>query len=90
MFILVLFAYLCVLPLVLNGATPGKFAMDIRIVKTDGRPLGIWGLFLRNWIGYMASTFPAGLGFAWAFGNAHQQTLHDLGVNTIVVKNGNR
>lgn len=84
--IMLIFIYLCILPLYFEGSTLGKLAMGIRIVPTDGHPLTIWRLFLRNWIGYMMSGIPAGVGFFWAVHNENRQTWHDIVNNTVVVK----
>lgn len=39
--------YSMILPIVWQGQTVGKYAMGIRIVKTDGRKLGIGAMLMR-------------------------------------------
>lgn len=68
------------------GATAGKQVMRMRVVtrvydSPDGKTA-----FLRECIGKLCSTLPFGLGFMWAFSDAHQQTWHDKLAKTYVVK----
>lgn len=84
--LMLLFLYICVVPLMLNGRTVGKVMFGLRIVSINEKPLTIRRLFIRNWLGYMASGFLMGAGFLWAFRHENQQTWHDLVANTVVVK----
>lgn len=81
-----LFGYLCILPAATQGRTLGKLLLGIRIVRLDGQPLTVRNLFVRNWLGYIASGLLMGLGYLWAFGNARRQTWHDLALGTVVVQ----
>lgn len=81
-----MFLYLCVLPVFLSGRTLGKLAMGIRIVTVDGSPLTVGRLFLRNWVGYIVSGIPVGIGFLWALTNENRQTWHDILAETVVVR----
>ncbi len=84
--VVLMFAYLCILPILTNGRTPGKTALGIRIVTLDNQQLTMSRLFIRNWLGYIASGLPLGAGYLWAAQNETCQTWHDLAANTIVVK----
>jgi uncharacterized RDD family membrane protein YckC len=68
-----------------NGQSPGKSAMNIRVVKADGSPLSDTDAILR-YIGYFINSALLGLGWLWAFFDSNQQGVHDKLVNTYVVK----
>jgi len=71
-----------------TGLTIGKWATGLRIRRSDGRDLGIGRAFLRHFVGYPLSALPLGLGFLIAALNARGRGLHDLIVDTIVVREG--
>jgi len=68
------------------GATPGKLAMDIRIVdaKTGGPP-GTWRLALR-FLCYFVSALPLYLGFLWIAIDRRKQGWHDKIAGTVVIE----
>jgi uncharacterized RDD family membrane protein YckC len=84
--IALMFLYLCVLPIFMDGRTVGKAALGIRIVTVTGKPLTLWTLFIRNWAGYIVSGLFLGIGYLWALNNEQRQTWHDLAANTLVIK----
>jgi uncharacterized RDD family membrane protein YckC len=90
LYLTTIFTYLCVLPFIFNGSTMGKSLMGIRVTTTDGQPLTIWRLFLRNWPGYLMSFLPLGLGFIVSLKNEKFQTWHDKATNTIVIRTSRR
>jgi len=70
-----------------DGQTPGKFALGIRVIKTDGGPISDVDAVIRA-IGYHVSAMLFGLGFVWAFFDKNNQSWHDKMARTYVVRNG--
>ncbi len=70
---------------VTSGQTPGKKALGIRVVSTDGTPL-TWGQAIMRYVGQLVSTVMLGLGFLWIAVDARRQGLHDKIANTLVVR----
>jgi len=68
-----------------NGQTPGKAAMNIRIIMVDGTSLGTQDLLTR-WMGYGICALPLGVGFLWALWDPYHQGWHDKLAETVVVK----
>ena len=68
-----------------GGQTPGKFAMGIRVIKTDGGQIGDVDALIRA-IGYHVSAMLFGLGFVWALLDRNNQTWHDKMARTYVVR----
>ena len=79
--------YLTLFLTVLNGQTPGKKAMGIRVVLIDNRPLSWWASFERVG-GYAAGLATGLLGFAQIFWDANRQAIHDKVSETVVIKVG--
>ncbi len=67
-----------------DGQTPGKSAVGIRVVKTNGAELSDTDAFIRA-IGYQVSGIFCGLGFIWAIFDGNNQTWHDKLAGTYVV-----
>jgi uncharacterized RDD family membrane protein YckC len=67
-----------------NGQTPGKSLMGIRVVKTNGQPIGILDAVIR-YIGYYINTFLLFLGWLWAVFDSRNQGFHDKLAGTVVV-----
>ena len=67
-----------------DGQTPGKSAVGIRVVKTNGAELSDTDAFIRA-IGYHISALLCGLGFIWAIFDGNNQTWHDKLAGTYVV-----
>ncbi len=67
-----------------EGQTPGKMAMKIKVIKTDGSPL-VGGDVVLRFIGYWVSGVFFGLGFIWAAFDAQSQGWHDKIASTYVV-----
>jgi uncharacterized RDD family membrane protein YckC len=68
-----------------EGQTPGKQAMKIRVIKTDGSPISDGDAILR-YIGYYISGLILGLGYLWAIWDDNHQAWHDMIAKTYVVK----
>jgi uncharacterized RDD family membrane protein YckC len=68
-----------------RGQTVGKMAMAIRVVRRDGRPLGV-GVSLIRLIGYLLSTLPLFAGFLMIAFDQQRRALHDRLADTLVVE----
>lgn len=67
-------------------ATPGKIAIDARIVDAEtGRAPSTKQLLVR-YLGYYVSTFALFLGFFWIGFDRRKQGWHDKMANTVVVR----
>ncbi len=66
-----------------SGQTPGKWIMGIRVVPSGGGKLGLARCLLRL-VGYLFSTAPLYLGFAWILG-PQRRGWHDRLAGTEVV-----
>ena len=73
-----------------RGQTFGKMISGISIVKTDGTPVRLGGIVVRNVLGYLLSISTLGLGFLVAAVNTSGRGLHDLVAGTIVVQGRKR
>jgi len=67
------------------GQTPGKMLCGIKVVRTDGEPLGYGRAFLR-WVGYLPSSLIFGLGFLWITWDRNKQAWHDKIAGTQVIR----
>lgn len=68
-----------------RGQTPGKMVMGIKIIKTDGSPIGIGRAILR-YVGYLVSTIIIYIGYLMIAWDSKKQGLHDKIAGTYVVK----
>jgi uncharacterized RDD family membrane protein YckC len=68
-----------------RGQTPGKMVMGIKIIKTDGSPIGIGRAILR-YVGYLVSTIIICIGYLMIAWDSKKQGLHDKIAGTYVVK----
>lgn len=68
-----------------HGRTPGKMALNLRVVKTDGSALTGADAVLR-YLGYALNWLALGLGWVWAFLDPNRQGWHDKLAKTYVVK----
>ncbi|MEX0799987.1 MAG: RDD family protein [Dehalococcoidia bacterium] len=68
-----------------EGATPGKMAMGVVILKVNGEPLDAGSAFLR-YIGYIVSTITLGIGYLMIAFRGDKRALHDLMADTVVLK----
>jgi uncharacterized RDD family membrane protein YckC len=69
----------------LLGQTPGKMALNIRVLRVDGAKLG-WKRALLRWVGYLISSLPLWLGFVWALFDRDTSGWHDKLAGSTVVK----
>ena len=68
-----------------QGATPGKMAVGIKVVMTNGEPIELGAACLR-YIGYWASWLIFGIGYLMIAFSAEKKGLHDNIANTVVIK----
>ena len=69
-----------------RGQSPGKMAIGIKIVKTDGRSIGFGTTLLREVIGKIVSSIILLLGYIWILFDGQRQGWHDKIASTYVVK----
>lgn len=67
----------------LAGRTPGKQAMGLLVVRTDGQRIRLGGALLR-WLGYYVSGILL-LGYLWVLVDDRRQAFHDKLAGTVVV-----
>lgn len=68
-----------------GGRTPGKRALDLRVVRVTGRPLGLLMSFERAG-GYAAGFATGLLGFARVWWDPNRQGIHDKIAETVVIR----
>lgn len=69
-----------------GGATPGKMALGLRVVRSDdGGPLAT-GQAIGRFLGYFVSSFVFALGFIWVAFDPRKQGWHDKLASTVVVR----
>ena len=69
-----------------RGQSPGKMAIGIKIVKTDGSDISIGTTLLREIIGKIVSAIILLLGYIWILFDGQRQGWHDKIASTYVVK----
>ncbi len=67
------------------GATPGKMALGLKIVRPDGSPISL-GQAIGRYFGYMLSGLILGVGFMMAGWDDEKRTLHDRLCDTRVIR----
>jgi uncharacterized RDD family membrane protein YckC len=78
-------AYFTCMPAACRGQTLGKMAAGVAIIRMDGTGIGYGRAFLR-WLGTLASTAIAGIGFLMAAFTGKKRALHDYVAGTRVVR----
>jgi uncharacterized RDD family membrane protein YckC len=68
----------------LSGQTLGKAALGIRVVRINGRPMGLITAAVR-YVGYGVSLMALGLGFFWILVDDRRQGWHDKMARTCVI-----
>jgi uncharacterized RDD family membrane protein YckC len=69
-----------------GGQTPGKMAIRVKVVRTDGSDVGFGRAFLREVIGKLLSWILFGIGYLMVAFDPRKQGLHDKIADTYVVK----
>lgn len=70
-----------------TGQTPGKWIFGLKVIKTNGRPLGFI-TSLERFLGYFISALPLCMGFLMICFDRQKQAVHDLITWTYVIKTG--
>lgn len=73
-----------ILPLV-NGQTIGKMLTGLRIVRSDGSPVGVGSLVIRQTLGLLFTVFSLGAVFLVAAFSRSGRALHDFVAGTTVI-----
>ena len=68
----------------LFGFTPGKFLLGLKIVRQDGRKMGL-GRAIVRFVGYWISIIPLGLGYIWIILDPKREAWHDKLAGTHVI-----
>lgn len=68
------------------GQTPGKMAVRVKVVRTDGAEVGYVRAFLREVLGKFLSKVILGIGYLMVAFDPRKQGLHDKIADTYVVK----
>lgn len=66
-----------------QGATPGKMALGLKVVRSNGAPLG-WGVSIGRYFMYLVSGLILGIGYFMAGFDDEKRTLHDRVCDTRV------
>lgn len=69
-----------------RGQTIGKMFVGLTIVRSNGTPVGLVNIILRDIVGYILTALTLGLGFLLAAVTPSGRALHDLVGGTIVVR----
>ncbi len=70
-----------------RGATPGYYALGIRIISISGAQVSVKQILIRI-ISSFFSAIPFGLGYIWITVDANRQTWHDKIAGTYVIRSG--
>ena len=68
------------------GQTPGKMAVRIKVIKTNGMAISLGRAFFREVIGKYVSRFIFCIGYLMVAFDKHKQGLHDKIADTYVIK----
>lgn len=84
---IVFFGYFIFFEIIMNGQSPGKKAVRLRVIKQTGEPVGFWESFLRN-ILRVADFLPSLnlVGAAFIVFSSNYKRIGDFAANTLVVK----
>jgi uncharacterized RDD family membrane protein YckC len=68
------------------GQTPGKMAVRIKVIRTDGTPMNYGRAAKREILGKFVSSVLLGIGYLMVAFDSHKQGLHDKIADTYVIK----
>ena len=69
----------------IEGRTPGKMLLGLRVIQASGDPMTPGVAFLR-WVGYLISGLVFCLGFLWIAFDGRKQGWHDKIAATVVIR----
>jgi uncharacterized RDD family membrane protein YckC len=67
------------------GATPGKMALSLKVVRPGGGPVSL-GRAIGRYFGKMLSTFTFGIGYIIAGFDSEKRAMHDMICDTRVIQ----
>ncbi len=70
-----------------RGQTPGKMLCGLKVLRTDGRPVGFGQAAIRT-LGYFLNHFTLYIGFLWVAIDPRKQGLHDKIAGTFEIRVG--
>lgn len=87
LYFLIWYGYYFLFEWLMNGQTPGKKALGLRVVETNGLPLTLWPAFARNML-RIVDFLPLfyGLGTLTAIANGHNRRIGDIAAGTVVAR----
>jgi predicted Zn finger-like uncharacterized protein len=68
------------------GQTPGKMAVQVKVIRTNGAEVGYVHAFLREVVGKFLSKLILGIGYLMVAVDSRKQGLHDKIADTYVIK----
>lgn len=68
------------------GQTPGKMALRLKVIRTDGSPINYGRAALREVLGKFISSLLLGIGYLMVAFDSRKQGLHDKIADTYVIK----
>jgi uncharacterized RDD family membrane protein YckC len=84
---LVQWGYYIICEMVMNGSSPGKRVMGLRVIRDDGLPLGFAQSLLRNLVRAVDFLpWGYGVGLVCVFASARSQRLGDIAAGTLVTR----
>ncbi len=69
-----------------SGQTPGKMAVRVKVIRTDGQHISYGRAFFREILGKFVSGIILGIGYLMVAFDPQKQGLHDKIANTYVIK----
>lgn len=88
-YFLIFWGYFVLFEIVWNGQTPGKRAGRLRVIRSDGQPVGAGEVMVRNLV-RLVDILPGlyGIGLVVMFIDPQARRLGDMAASTIVVREG--
>lgn len=85
---LIFSGYFAVFECLMNGQTPGKRLLKLRVIREDGRPITFWEAAARNLLrNFDMMPFPFySIGLISVFASSRDQRIGDLFAGTVVVR----
>jgi uncharacterized RDD family membrane protein YckC len=88
LFFILWFGYFAIFEWRMNGQTPGKRLLKLRVIREDGRPITFWEAAVRNLLRSvdMMPTFFYSIGLVSVFISSRDQRIGDIFAGTVVVR----
>jgi len=68
-----------------KSTSPGKWVLGMRVFRVSGKPLGFFGMLVRETVGKFLSGLILSLGYLWILFDRDRQAWHDKFVASVVV-----